>query len=635
MKIKTKLFGALAALALLLPLGLGSGQVAKADATSTTDDTQTVVLHKLQYESLPTEKIDNKGEQLPGLPSGSKPLQGVKFVAYDVTEQYYKLRNESKLSAEEAYAQLQTMNISDLEFTKEFPATGADGKAGEATAELPLKSSYTIKDKKQDAIYLIVENYAPSNVNQAKSVNMVLALPVYGDDGIAKKGAVHLYPKNETYGKKLSFTKYGVKDGKSNGLAGAKFRLKDESGYYLQEKQDSNGFPQFSTDKSNAKIFVSGDNGVVSTTGYKFGPGTYTFEEYTDSNSVTVTDGDDTYHAGENASKIVTATVSKNENNELTVTYNYFDEKEVPKSGTEAEAYNYATPKPAKVVGDHVGDPDVDYNQTLTYTATLKIPTDIANYTKFDLVDKPDDNLILDEDIKEIKATIKDRPDVTLTTTAVSENNGFRLSFFSEGNPDKDIIKGLAGETIKVTYQMKVNPGADLEKDINNEITFDNNFHPETSNKVIVQSYGKKFIKKDANTGEKLEGAAFVVKNSKGEFAEFDKNSNLLGWGEKATEITSGTDGSFEVKGLATGTYTLVETKAPKDYHLPSDPTFGFDVSTTSYGNEEEILDVPNTQSGVLPSTGGKGIYAFIAIGAIAVVGAVFYFTRGRKQTEA
>lgn len=634
MKIKTKLFGALAALALLLPLGLGMGQMAKAaDETSTTDDTQTVVLHKLQYTKLPDGKITNTGDPITDLPGDPKPLQGVKFVAYDVTEQYYKLRNESKLSAEEAYAQLQTRNISDLEFTKDFHFPVTNDK-GEAQADLPLKSSYTIKDKKQDAIYLIVENYAPSNVNQAKSVNMVLALPVYKNDGITN---VHLYPKNEIYVNELSFTKYGVKDGGSKELAGAKFRLKDESGFYLQEEQDSNGFPQFSTDKSNAKIFVSGDNGVVNTTGYNFGPGTYTFEEYTDSNSVTVTDGDDTYHAGANASEIVSAIVSKNENNELTVTYKYFDEKEAPKSGTEAKAYNYATPKPVKDVDDH----DVDYNQTLNYTATLKIPTDIANYTKFDLVDKPDDNLQL-VGIKEIKATKQGQPDVTLTTTAVSEKNGFRLSFFSEGNPDKDIIKGLAGETITVKYQMKVQPdavqpGANLEKDINNDITFDNNFHPETSNKVIVQSYGKKFVKKDANTDKPLDGAQFVVKNSKGEFAEFDDKSNFLGWVDatKKSTITSGTDGSFEVRGLATGTYTLVETKAPKDYHLPSDPTFGFDVSTTSYGNEEEILDVPNTQSGVLPSTGGKGIYAFIAIGTIAVVGAVFYFTRGRKQTEA
>ncbi|BCA86380.1 cell wall surface anchor protein [Enterococcus saigonensis] len=632
MKIKTKLFGALATLALLLPLGLGSSQVAKADETSTTDDTQTVVLHKLQYTSLPSENIDNTGDPITNLPSDSKPLKGVKFVAYDVTKQYYELRNGNetvpKLNAEDAYAKLQTTNIKDisgLEFMKEFSVTD---DRGEAFADLPLKSEYTINSKKQDAIYLIVENYAPSNVNQAKSANMVLALPVYNEDGTTKKETVHLYPKNEVYGKELSFTKYGVKDGKNKPLAGAKFRLKDSNGSYLQEQHDSNGFPSFS-DVSKAKIFVSNDEGVVSTDGYNLSPGTYTFEEYADENGITVTDDSGTYHASKNATSIVTATVVDNSGT-LSVGYDYYNADGSPAEGAPASAYNYATPTPEKSVDDI----DVDYTQVLNYTAKLTIPDDISisEYTKFDLVDRPDDDLNVKTD-----TVIAKLNDTALETKAVKEGNGFRLSFFNS-EPDKATIKANAGKTIEVTYKMSVIPGADLQTDITNDITFDNNFHPETSTKVIVKSYGKKFVKKDANTEKTLKGANFVVKNSKDKFAEFDEYSNFVGWVDKATEnstITSGTDGSFEVRGLATGQYTLVETKAPVGYHLPSDPTFSFEVSETSYSNEKEILDVPNTQSGVLPSTGGKGIYAFIAIGTIAVAGAVFYFTRGRKQTEA
>ena len=46
-------------------------------------------------------------------------------------------------------------------------------------------------------------------------------------------------------------------------------------------------------------------------------------------------------------------------------------------------------------------------------------------------------------------------------------------------------------------------------------------------------------------------------------------------------------------------------------------------------------MKVDNKSKGTLPSTGGKGIYAFIAIGAITVAGATLYFVSVRKQTEA
>lgn len=625
MKTKKKLFGALATLALLLLLGLGMGQVAKAEET--TKETQTVILHKLQYESLPTDNLNNDGNSIENLPEGAKPVKGVKFVAYDVTEEYYNLRNTGKkMSTDDAYLALQNLNITGRNFTKEFSVTNEEG---EAKADLPLESDYTINGKNQDAIYLIVENYAPSNINQSKSTNMVLALPVYNTDTNTKKDKVHLYPKNEIYGKELSFTKYGVKDGKNKPLAGAKFRLKDSNGSYLQEQHDSNGFPSFS-DVSKAKIFVSNDEGVVSTDGYKLSPGTYTFEEYADQNGVTVTAGKDTYHANKNSKNIVTANVVDNEGI-LSVNYSYFniDGKQV-ENPSDAFAYNYATTAPEKKVDDS----DVDYNQVLTYTATLTIPADInvSNYTKFDLVDRPDEALILD--LRSVTAELNDNK---LNTQAVKEGNGFRLSFF-ENEEDKALILNNAGKEIEVTYKMSVKPGVDLETDVNNDITFDNNFHPETSNKVIVKTYGKKFIKEDANTNAPLVGAKFVVKNSEGKFAEFDKNSNFLGWKDNVTDhstITSGTDGSFEVKGLATAKYTLVETKAPAGYHLPSDPTFDFEVSKTSYGNKDEILAVPNTQSGTLPSTGSIGIYFIIAAGVVAAGIAVFYFTKGRKQTEA
>ncbi len=75
--------------------------------------------------------------------------------------------------------------------------------------------------------------------------------------------------------------------------------------------------------------------------------------------------------------------------------------------------------------------------------------------------------------------------------------------------------------------------------------------------------------------------------------------------------------------------YELIETKAPTGYVLARKPiSFNADNGKTE-------LQVNNKSKGTLPSTGGKGIYAFIAVGVIALIIAVVYFTRGRKHLEA
>ena len=57
-----------------------------------------------------------------------------------------------------------------------------------------------------------------------------------------------------------------------------------------------------------------------------------------------------------------------------------------------------------------------------------------------------------------------------------------------------------------------------------------------------------------------------------------------------ALVLTSDDQGRFEITGLAYGTYTLVEIKAPKGYALPSNAEFEFTVGKDTYkGTEEEF----------------------------------------------
>ena len=102
---------------------------------------------------------------------------------------------------------------------------------------------------------------------------------------------------------------------------------------------------------------------------------------------------------------------------------------------------------------------------------------------------------------------------------------------------------------------------------------------------------------------------------------------------DQATKIVSGNDGSFNVIGLTNGDYVLNETKAPSaNYVLLKDGTITFTVVHGKYSTSN--LDVKNTPKGLLPSTGGAGIYAFIIIGAAMMIGAYIWFKKSRQQAE-
>ena len=128
----------------------------------------------------------------------------------------------------------------------------------------------------------------------------------------------------------------------------------------------------------------------------------------------------------------------------------------------------------------------------------------------------------------------------------------------------------------------------------------------------------------------KLSGAIFYLKNSDGLFYSYDTESDVVSWvetEENAMPLTSGNEGTFVIKGVESGVYTLVETKSPDGYQLPT-TVFTFTVSdgritdSTDKDHGDTSLTVENTPGGaVLPETGGPGT-TFATIGGIALVAA-------------
>ena len=634
--MKNKLWGLVATLIMVLPVfgSLAGGQSILA-AEKDTKSTQTVTIHKRQYDSLPEVK-PNSGDEVD---FGGEPLAGAIFTAYDVTKDYWKAYDETPGSDAEktAAAQTEILNInykiSASSSVNTFPKTDS---TGEATQELAKKS---LDEKKQlrNAIYLFKETTSPAGVVQSKSEPFILDLPVYneadytGTNGAAneEKKVVHVYPKNLVKTLELGFTKYGVENGKESSLAGAKFILKNKAGMYYNT--DTNVF-DLTEAAAQEKPLTSDAKGKVSVSGLVLEPGDYEFYEIdSDVSTNNKQSGkDEIFHYGENRNPMVVAHVST----DMEVTYMYYDidGNKLENKTNDISAYNYKVPEPTKDAEDH----DVDGDQVFKFTITQLIPQDIADYTEFKLIDKYDPALYLlnADPTAEIKGNIKldDEAASDLVTGVTTADNQFTVNF------DLNKIKENAGKTISFTIQMAVKPDAKVGTDINNEIIFDNNFHPESDHDTVKTS-GKKFIKKDADTGKTLKGAEFNVLNPDGKILGTKDGKQV--WGTKgedgftATVLKADDKGEFSVSGLAKTdadgkdiTYQLKEIKAPEGYVLSNEPVdFVADDQTTE-------LVVSNKHKGSLPSTGGMGIVAFVAVGIVAVGGAVLYFTKGRKQIE-
>ncbi|TXX21665.1 LPXTG cell wall anchor domain-containing protein, partial [Escherichia coli] len=156
---------------------------------------------------------------------------------------------------------------------------------------------------------------------------------------------------------------------------------------------------------------------------------------------------------------------------------------------------------------------------------------------------------------------------------------------------------------------------------------------------------GYNFVKKDGNSSTSLVGVEFQVKDKDGNVLSFIKNANnewviadSTATGASAT-ISTQTDGKLAINGLKTGDYTLVETKTLDGYVLPANPNTAFKVVTNEAGagtytatKGDAAGVVTNVKKGILPSTGGTGIYAFLTIGAALMIGAIVWYKKSKDS---
>ena len=338
---------------------------------------------------------------------------------------------------------------------------------------------------------------------------------------------------------------------------------------------------------------------------------------------------------------------------------------------------------------------DHDIGDSIDYQITATLPSKFADfdkYTVYTITDTMSEGL-----------TPPEADDVTITilpsiSTAASDIfqvavSGQTMTISLKSDVDLKTIEGITnGTKFVVTYSAVLNDKAKLGKEGNpNEVELQYSNNPNWDGKgtpdtgktpkdtVIVFTY-KPVVNKVKSDETPLEGAEFTLYKEvsaeytanagetvktgaaiKSELATSNSSINAAALKDdakyvvKAMTKVSGSQTSFEFKGIDDGTYVLVETKIPDGYNAfvaetvvvtakhdeesdaPQLNELKADKVITTVDKDGGTLTgkVVNNSGAVLPSTGGIGTTIFyVGGGLLALIAVVLLVTKRRMSAQ-
>lgn len=633
-----KLLKGILAVIMVLPIFLACGVSGNAQAENTPipDGSARLAIHKKKMLNLPDPKVQNTGAEM-GAFDSYDPLPDIEFKVYDVTTEFYAAYTGANAQGN-ALAAAKGVDVTGK--TAIENGTGTTDEDGDLYLDVPKKSG------EKDAVYLIVETPKEGVTEEER---MVVAFPVYQmtDTGTytdTELTTIHLYPKNVvTVDGSLVVTKKGSGTGAL--LNGAKFIITREAaeqtqylsgaenGIFTWSATETKAF-SFESGKSytisdsekavNGILGIDGNTGILSVVGFEYGAYTLIETEAPDNAGLI----DEAYSFEINSEKKSSVFDVVNDDSLI--------EKTIPEIT--------------------VGDRNFSIGEEIPYEISTNIPMGIGRvnedgtnyYTQFDLNDTHDKALtyvrgalyVRDDDGDELIADVNYTFDQTFGTGEETSDK-FKVAVNPEYIPEL-----AAGKKLVYKYVMKLNDTATPDKGFENVADVETNHTSDTSDIVTVKTGGKRFVKVDQDAATNvLAGAKFIVargtvKENNREYLVMN-DAGEISWSPTDTdaeEYVSVVDtGIVLVTGLKYGQYFLIEKEAPTGY-VRLTQELDFTVAAGTYADEEGILaeayQVANKHKGVLPSTGGTGIVAFVLIGVVALGGAALYFTKGRRQIE-
>ena len=286
----------------------------------------------------------------------------------------------------------------------------------------------------------------------------------------------------------------------------------------------------------------------------------------------------------------------------------------------------------------------VEYGTTVDFTVTL----DATNYVgetkvkSYTIKDELSDGLDLDTEsivvyVNNVELTLNSDYEITYTYGDGDSVTGFVIVINWTDGDNNSIYDSEA--TVKITYSATVTEEGDCdgEKETNTATFYYNSTKiNEVETDVTVYSFW--LVKTDSSNDSVLSGAGFTLYYDSDydnpvyftEVTESDVTYYLVCDKDTEGATTTIEAGYVEIKGLAEGTYYLVETTAPDGYIALTEAetvTVGSNGTTVTFNNdgttyEDGGVNVANTAGSKLPSTGGMGRTILYAIGIILILGA-------------
>ena len=680
-------------LSAVMALSLCALPAAADDAVANTDvwgDTSaSITIHKYEYNRPESEK----GTPAPGttldakeIPEGAKALAGVTFTIYKVQDrntlaEYYSGKNLT----EDKFKTFTDVNkyykqSDDGTFTVEDGnGNSVTGIVGQKTND---KGETTFSIASSDlGLYLVVETDAPDKV-KTKQIPFLVSVPMKNPkDQVNWLYNINVYPKNAT--------QYGGVTVKKVGITGsdAEVTLRDVTFKLYKDVKDV--WTEVTTrddDATKLNLTTTGD-GTITISGLSKGKYKLIEQESKGNKGYIISEKPITFTISEDG-ELVETNMTKGVANNIVVK-NY-------RPDLDKKVYNDAVTEN----NGYVEGSDYSVGDMVPYQITVKVPQNITELATFTVTDTPAG---LEDQKNTIAIAVKDETGKTLNKDTeykvedTTSAGGFSIAF------DTSEMKDYAGKTLVITYKAKLLDSAVKTTDGNKnsaKLTYTNkikeNGTPDANSKntitdeTVVYTFAIR-IKKTDGVNAKLPGAKFDLYKevtadtetaiTADDAKEFGLDSAKT-WLKVESDLTSGEDGLVTTnKGLANGTYYLVETQAPADYNLLAKPvevkldiaykytwaeskeydadgnlikhktsakgeTFnhsagedgvigtqkGTDVGATGTEAKGTEITVINRKGFDLPVTGGFGTLLFSAIGALLVVGGVGVLMSTKKK---